>query len=311
MPSMLRKLSHRITRAVRGEAFEQEPDFACVDARRLEAQASATKPRRSWELGDENSFYVNRQLEALHLEPIIAPTLKRMGPTVAAREALAPPPGHLDLYTPLPDMPFAHLKQPLAARQTDEVILSHPVPGISEQASGKTANPYDGLDTINELQVTSYPVRPILRRQAVSYRTHRDLPLRVQAVRRAHQEEFSRKLAKLQPVPHRPRRGSDPGQSELPRAAPESTKVVPPQAQNVRPLRPLVPEAALRRARSEAQMGMGPQRAASRAKRAAQQDDLPQPLRPHAPKRTNSQAARDFYIESAQELWQLPKSRRT
>lgn len=294
---MLRKLSRKLSHRPERPANPRQasPEFVSIDAKRIEAQhQTATRPRKSWEEGDESSFYTNRGLEALSLEPIIAPTLTRMAPTVAAREALVPPPlrrpepAHVARQKP-PRIPL-----PVRPHQTDVVILSKPVPGITITPIKEEPDPFENLDTLNELQVTSFPVRPILRRQAVSYRTHRDLPLRVQAIRRAHQEEFSRKLADRAPLHGPVRRGSAPTHSQLPPRAPGPLEKQ--VRQNVRPPQPMSPDGALRRARSEAQLHQVPQRSHSRSRSPI--PDVP-PVSPDA-------AGRDFYIEAAEELWKVP-----
>lgn len=294
---MLRKLSRKLSHRPERPANPRQasPEFVSIDAKRIEAQhQTATTPRRSWEEGDESSFYANRGLEALSLEPIIAPTLVRMAPTIAAREALVPPPlrrpepAHVARQKP-PRIPL-----PVRPHPTDVVILSKPVPGITITPIKEEPDPFEKLDTVNEIQVTSFPVRPILRRQAVSYRTHRDLPLRVQAIRRAHQEEFSRKLADRAPLISAERRGSAPVQSQLPQRAPGPHER---QARpNVRPPQPMSPDGMLRRSRSEAQLFQVPQRSHSHSR---------SPI-PDVPPRAPDAEVRDFYIEAAEELWGLP-----
>lgn len=294
---MLRKLSRKLSQRPERPANPRQtsPEFVSIDAKRIEAQhKTATTPRRSWEAGDESSFYTNRGLEALSLEPIIAPTLTRMAPTIAAREALVPPPlrrpepAHVARQKP-PRIPL-----PVRPHETDVVILSRPVPGITITPIKEEPDPFEALSEVNELQVTSFPVRPILRRQAVSYRTHRDLPLRVQAIRRAHQEEFSRKLADRAPIQTLVRRGSAPAPSHLPPRAPGPNDR---QARlNVQPPKPMSPDSALRRARSEAQLYQVPQRSHSHSR---------SPI-PDVPPRPPDADIRDFYIEAAEELWGLP-----
>jgi hypothetical protein len=168
------------------------------------------------------------------------------------------------------------------------------VPGITITPIKEEPDPFESLHEVNEIQVTSFPPRPILRRQAVSYRTHRDLPLRVQAIRRAHQEEFSRKLADRAPIHGPVRRGSAPVQSVLPPRAPRPNERQ--TRQNVRPPQPMSPDSLLRRSRSEAQLYQVPQRSHSHSR---------SPI-PDVPPRAPDADIRDFYIEAAEELWGLP-----
>lgn len=300
---MLRKLSRKISHRLDGRR-EPSPEFVSCDAKRVEAahkQEADKKPRASWEHGDEGRFNAHRSLEALALEPIIAPTLKRMGPTVAAREALLPPPGRPAGPAPIARPKPARLPLPVIPSGHDVLILSRPVPGITQTPNTEAADPFEGLDDVHELPIASFPERPVLRRKAVSYRTHRDLPLRVQAVRRAHQEEFSRRLAERPPIMASARRGSAPVHSRLPpRAPPPVPELWLPTAQ-LRPPKPLSPEESLRRVRSEAQLYQVPQRSLSAAGKARPRSPIPD-VPPEGPEA----AEHDYYIESASHLWRLP-----
>lgn len=286
---MLRKLSKRIRN-------KRDSDFISVDAAIVErdemqrrAKASKAKTDRpSWDAGDEGLFYTNSRLEALSLEPIIAPTLRRMAPTIMPREALGRVP-HPDMSLSMPPRAWV----PPAAIESDLVLLSSPAPQIVVTPAEEEVNPFDmvDLDKVPEpakqpeppKEVTEVPRRPPLRRKAVSYRTQRDLPLRVQAVRRAHQEQFSRRMAELDPVFTHARRGSAPPGSILPPRAPAPTPY--PEIDYLRPQRPHLPEHSVRRAASEAHLGQAPKRSHSHASAAPR---------------------RDYYIEAASESWQLP-----
>lgn len=282
---MLRKLSSKIRR-------KRDPDeFVCVTAAKIEREqntrdleAARVRPARaSWEYGDEDSFYTNRALEALTLEPIIAPTLRRMGPTVAPREALQPPRTKTEMRIEMPPRAWT----PPQAQSSDLVLLSEPIPGVTiTPAAAHRANPFDAPPKAAPVEVTQLPRHEPLRRKAVSYRTQRDLPLRVQAVRRAHQEQFTRRMVDLDPVFLQRRRKSVPPHTTLPVRAPEPSLY--PELDPTRPMRPLLPEQALRRARSEAHLDKTLHRTHSHGGR---------PIQP--PKR-------DFYIESAEPLWELP-----
>lgn len=295
---MLRKLSQRFKK-------RESDEFVSVDAARLERAESKRRaeqpprptpapvqakgpPRHSWEAGDEQNFVSGRAVEALMLEPIIAPTLRRMMPTVATREALAAPPDrrrppmHIDMP------PRAWL--PPSAEPGDLVLLSQPVPGITITPAERRINPFDELAKQKakpQPEVVQVPRRPPLRRQAVSYRTQRDLPLRVQAVRRAHQEQFARRLTEDGPMFAPPRRKSAPNISALPVRA--TGPSIYPEVDSLRPVRPLLPQHTVRRSQSDAHLGQVPKRSPSNSAAAK-----------------SPQQERDFYIEAAEMLWQLP-----
>jgi hypothetical protein len=310
---MLRKLSRRLT-GQRRQDVEDEQEFRSAEAvahdkrraaalakdPRTEAKDTATLPRRSWDAGDEDVFYTNRALEALTLENIIAPTLVRMAPTMASREAITPPPSRIK---PLP--PLSGLKSLPLPPRPDVLVLSEGVPGITMTPCVERPNPFEQLETINELQVTPMPARPPLRRQAVSYRTHRDLPLRVQAVRRAHQEEFSRQLAHRPNLSRAPsRRGSDPAPTQLTERAARPGIETHPTASTYRPPQPLTPPQALKRSNSEAELHQLTQRPHARTRTKSRSRS---PIPDVPPKRAGDDAI-DYYLESAQPLWQMPDS---
>lgn len=294
---MLRKLSRKLSR-------KQSDEFVSVDAARLEREEAQrrkdkSKPkailpqRRSWKQGDEQDFVAHRSVEALMLEPIIAPTLRRMVPTVAPREALTPRPTRRpDMQIEMPPRVFL----PPCAEPGDLVLLSTPIPGLTVTPAEPRANPFDQLPAARAApqpapsataEVAQVPRRPPLRRKAVSYRTQRDLPLRVQAVRRAHQEQFARRLADAGPLMAPVRRKSDVAVSGLPARAPGPSRY--PEVAPLRPPQPLLPEHSVRRARSEAHLGQSPKRSPSSS---------------GAP--VSPQQERDFYIEAAEALWRLP-----
>lgn len=274
---MLRKLSQKIRRRRPSDEFVSV-DAAAHERQAAQRQAKAQPARRSWEPDDEVDFYTNSRLEALSLEPIIAPTLKRMAPTIAAHEALQPPPRRPNIKLEMP--PRAWL--PPSPDAPDVVLLSAPIPGITVTPAQPMSDPFEQLRQRPVPEVTARPKRPPLRRKAVSYRTQRDLPLRVQAVRRAHQEQFSRRLAQMDPIFAAARRPSAPVYSDLPARAPHPSPY--PEVEHLRPARPLLPEHMLRRAQSEAHLHKTQPRTHS-----------------HSP------PPRDYYIEAAAADWQLPE----
>lgn len=266
---MLRKLSRKISRR-----REQSPEFACHTAREVEKRAA--EARLSFEKGDEEGFnrdrYANGPLEALMLEPIIAPTLVRQRPRAAAPEAMVVPSrrgsaASIDLIVPPPAL-LADYVNPNSAR-SGVVLLQQPIPGITVTPDAECEDPFESLASLPprphqpQREEAPKPGRPILRRNAISARTQRDLPLRIQAVRRAHQEDFARKLDERPPI--------------LGYAAPHAglRRPLPPPRQD--PTR-LSPQSSLRRPKLQ------------------------------TPPIQEEQSEVDWYIEAASEWWHAPES---
>lgn len=146
----------------------------------------------------DDVVYLDTGLEALSLESIISPSLQRMRPTLKLEEGLLPPLPGRGRSIARPEQAHTRPSEPVAK---DVVFLRRPTPNIvvtpapDKTSPDKQADPFDleFRDTLAPL-VTPMPKRPVLQRKAASYRTQRELPLRVQAVRRSHQEQFAQKL---------------------------------------------------------------------------------------------------------------------
>lgn len=202
---MLRNLSRKLSR--REPKRADSPDFACHTARTVERDAGA---RTSFEADDEIQFstdrYAGGQLEALALESIIAPTLVRQRPRMAPMEAMVQPSrrgSQASLVLAQPPHALVPMHMGPGQVRSDVVLLQQPIPGITITPTEDHGNPFDSLPpSPTPLAMSQRPRtgRPILRRNAISVRTQRDLPLRIQAVRRAHQEEFTRQLDERPPI---------------------------------------------------------------------------------------------------------------
>lgn len=140
--------------------------------------------------------YVNSTMEALSLEPVVAPSLAPMRPLVISPEAAM----HRGRRRPNITM-GEHMRQEMdrrpsallvqASRAMGMALLPNAVPVDSPKE--EIGNPFDG--EANPFVITSIPRRPEIRRNAVSARTRRDMPLRVQALRRSHQQAFAEAIA--------------------------------------------------------------------------------------------------------------------
>lgn len=139
-------------------------------------------------------FYQGSTLEALDLDPLVAPTLTPMRPMTVSVEAAM----HWGqrragqslgdhVRTEMNRRPSAMLE--LASRSMGVALLPMPMESPKEEVG----NPFDG--EANPFRVTEIPRRPEMRRHALSARTRRDMPLRVQALRRSHQQAFAESLA--------------------------------------------------------------------------------------------------------------------
>jgi hypothetical protein len=115
--------------------------------------------------------YRNTQLEALSLESLIAPSLRRVGQFAVTREEAT--------------LQRAYTHAPMSPG------------GIGTSAPLRPERPPDMSAPVicDELVITPIPRRPALRRNAVSDRGRHQMPLRVQAVRRMHQEAMARALS--------------------------------------------------------------------------------------------------------------------
>ncbi|RYF06259.1 MAG: hypothetical protein EOO40_09340, partial [Deltaproteobacteria bacterium] len=227
---MIRKLSRKLSQTrVRDDEAD---DFASRDARahdqlrRNGTRQTATRVQQdrpplfaqySFEGPADFNVHVGRTVDALQLETMIAPTLQRMRPFVSPVEALLPEPpprrGSVPAVllsdTPLTRPPVAHTA--IARMDRDAVVLARPIPGITITPVDEAPDPMEALDVVTPLPSRQRPAaRPLLRRNALSYRDQRDIPLRVQAVRRAHQEEYARQISQRPLLAQVPRRGSEP-----------------------------------------------------------------------------------------------------
>lgn len=134
-------------------------------------------------------------IEALNLEPIVAPFLGRMRPTMVTREqAVAARPRRgtagARMMEDLSRRPSAALEQAFLS-PGNAAMLSHAVPLSTPQ--DERSNPFDDPEQ-NDLVITPLPRRPGLGRRSVSARGRRDMPLRIQAIRRSHQQAFAEAL---------------------------------------------------------------------------------------------------------------------
>lgn len=170
--------------------------------REREHTQSEAPPRASSPLDfdDHDPFardvYLGSTIEALHLEPVVAPFLQPMRPTVITREAA------MQYGARAPGQSLGqHVRQEMARRPSALLELATCSTGIAimpaslpfESPKLEMPNPFDS--ETNPMYITPIPRRPELRRNAVSARTRRDMPLRIQALRRSHQQAFAEALA--------------------------------------------------------------------------------------------------------------------
>lgn len=139
-------------------------------------------------------------LEALCLEPLVAPTLVRMQPTLVSRESILTGPAR-DRSVSLPEAMHRVLdRRPSRALEQGTPhfelgMLPHHIEGLLTTPTEEKANPFDAVDDAN-LPIIPIPRRLMLHRNGISLRGRREVPLRVQAIRRAHQEAFALALAR-------------------------------------------------------------------------------------------------------------------
>lgn len=208
------------------------PSYAHQTSLGNDAMAPSLRPF-SFESRSDDAFYMGSALEALALETIIQPTLGRMRERTAHAADLAfpEPPTRAEVRAWIQAPPQVHspnARQGRFAVERDTVLVRSPIPGITvtppaqdakeaedsprarernvfEQEFGepqalvkahKKKDPFHLEEELQDkvLDITPLPRRPLLRRNALSYRTQRELPLRVQATRRAHQAAFAATL---------------------------------------------------------------------------------------------------------------------
>ena len=137
-----------------------------------------------------------QQMEALNLEPLVAPFLGPMRDMTITRE------GALHKTKKRPEQTMgAYVREEMARRPSAMLMQATSMLGVALLPVGKPvttpteeiANPFDGPS--NPFLITPIPKRPGLRRNALSARGRRDLPLRVQALRRSHQQAFAEAIA--------------------------------------------------------------------------------------------------------------------
>lgn len=139
------------------------------------------------------------RLEALALEPLVAPTLRAMAPTVRSRQdimATASQGRRPSLAEDAQDLFDAHTPENVRRATVDHGLamyrqgaLRAPDGSVSAE---ERSNPFDDI-TLSELPITPIPKR-VGHRKTASTHGRRDMPLRVVAIRRAHQAAFARAI---------------------------------------------------------------------------------------------------------------------
>lgn len=309
---MLRKMVRSVSR---GRDRPPSPEFVSKDARLHETRHRSQSGDRTSHVRDTHRalpgespttpggsavvpFYLDTGLEALSLETLIKPTLERMRPTVQHAERLLPPLPELPAHSrrgSLTVPPPAHVPPAMAIERdavilrsyTPTIVVTPPVPSESSSSESNKSvelNPFElEFGEPKPLEVTPLPKRPPLQRKAVSYRTQRELPLRVQAVRRSHQEMYARQILAQSPLTR---------QGAIRRAS--ETAV--PQRPRPQPLQ----SADANRSRSLANVH-APEprsRSASRSGSRARHERMPS-----GPHRARAHEAEDFYLKAAFADW--------
>lgn len=140
--------------------------------------------------------YVNSTMEALSLEPVVAPSLAPMRPLVISPE------GAMHRGRKRPNLSMGdHMREEMDRRPSALLVQASRAMGMAllptavpvDSPKEEIGNPFDS--EANPFVITSIPRRPEIRRNAVSARTRRDMPLRVQALRRSHQQAFAEAIA--------------------------------------------------------------------------------------------------------------------
>jgi hypothetical protein len=223
---MFRTLSRSLSR-VTSRKSSSDDEFVSCDAAQVERQAKEAAAQRSkkrdeqykkppsdfdgYLTGDEESFYRGSTLEALCLEPIMQATCHPVAFGVPG--VYLPPSSQIDGST----RTQTFLQAPQRAAQVRETLKREPVllrrepPDIVVTPTEERTDPLEVLDQLSPLpsRVTR-PQRPPMRRNAISYRDDRELPLRVQAIRRSHQEIMARELSARPLLQGVTRRASEP-----------------------------------------------------------------------------------------------------
>lgn len=186
---MLSKLSHalrprRSKADLRGDDAPERPpsplEFSCAGPR------------------EDSLPCPNLGLEALALEPIIGRSLRPMAPLVTTRQQVLVGPGPSrknslaeSMLEALDRQPSQHLQDNTGGSSYG--LLSSPLPGLGTPDEERE-DPFNTLDN-PLLRITPLPNRGSRQRKTVSLRGRRELPLRVQAIRRSHQQAFAEALA--------------------------------------------------------------------------------------------------------------------
>jgi len=175
---MLRKISHNLFRP--GPA----PDESA-----LEFSDGPVQPHGDTE--DIDIWETARSMEALALESVIAPSLAPMRERAIFKESALMQFSHAEGQTLAQTVKEALDRRPSAqlARALNEqglALLTAPIPCTPRI---EKANPFEQPPELEAI-LAPMPRRPSIKRRPASFRSRREMPLRVQTLRRNHQTAF-------------------------------------------------------------------------------------------------------------------------
>lgn len=152
-------------------------------------------PFRAMTEREMDVWQATSSLEALNLESVTAPYLSPMRQRIIrAEQGLQPPERQRGMS--LAD----HVRDTLDRRPSVELVAVTAEAGLAlwtderplATPTQEIANPFEAHEA--ELAITPFPARKLAHRRTRSMRNHREMPLRVQAMRRMHQQAFVQRI---------------------------------------------------------------------------------------------------------------------
>lgn len=191
---MLRKISTDLARLwqarYRHDEDDGELDFSDGPVQCAEGYKGLTER-------ELDAWQATSSLEALHLESVVAPYMHPMRQRVISREQIMSAPDRPrgmslaeHVRTQLDRRPSTHIEA--VTSETGLALLSTEPPLATPTV--EKGNPFDEPEI--EMAITPFPARKLDHRRTRSMRSHREMPLRVQAMRRMHQQAFINQVLK-------------------------------------------------------------------------------------------------------------------
>jgi hypothetical protein len=213
---MFRKISRSLSRRGADGDKSSDEEFVSQDARRLE-RAAVHNPNHALSLEEYNTLARAPRFDRIErpsdLQPIAKPQRAYIASAGERTEIHLPP----SVYHPTHARTQSVLESPAVARRVRDAIEHDRLEqnAALDQGAGKKKverfDPNELLDQLSPLPLRiAKPRRPQLVRNAVSENDTRSETLRVQAIRRSHQELLARELSARPLLRNMPRRASEP-----------------------------------------------------------------------------------------------------